>query len=71
MKNKTCPFQDWVLTQGDVLAQNEHDETDPRTRPDWLRMSKQDRRPSASSCKYPNRTGDDCPLAFAGKRDRL
>ena len=39
MKNKTCPFQDWVLTQGDVLAQNEHDETNPRTRPDWLRMS--------------------------------
>lgn len=38
MKNKTCPFQDWVLTQGDVLAQNEHDETNPRTRPDWLRM---------------------------------
>ena len=39
MKNKTCPFQDWVLTQGTNSAENEHDETDPRTCPDWLRMS--------------------------------
>lgn len=68
MKNKTCPFQDWVLTQGTNSAKNEHDETDPRTCPDWLRMSinKTDAHPQDPASTRTGRVMSPC-FAFTGE----
>ena len=71
MKTKSCPFQDLVLSQGANSAQNEQNETDWRTRPDWLRMCGALWASSASFLQVPRRAGDEAAASLDGAGEKV